>query len=169
MSGRELEDDEFSFKIVPNEDNPSHAELDALFGEGGALHDAISYGEAQGTDSATLTVLQGIEFTQADAGKTFSFTVSEVTGAESGVDYDESEYLVKIEVADDTRGGLSTTTKVTKVVDSDGNEIATEDQQTQTFTNSKAQVSFSNSYATPPTTSEGVADGMFTKSFTGRA
>ena len=169
MSGRELADNEFSFKIVPNEGNPAHAELGALFGEGGALHDAISYGDAQGADSATLTVLQGIEFTQADAGKTFSFTVSEVTGTESGVDYDKSEYLVTIEVADDTRGGLSTTTKVTKVVDSDGNEIATEDQQTQTFTNSKAQVSFSNSYATQPTTSEGVADGMFTKSFTGRA
>ncbi len=55
-----------------------------------------------------------IEYTLADAGKDFTYTVAEVAGSEAGVTYDSSVYTVKVHVADKGIGTLEVTKKITR-------------------------------------------------------
>ena len=55
-----------------------------------------------------------IEYTLADAGKDFTYTVAEVAGSEAGVTYDSSVYTVKVHVADKGTGTLEVTKKITR-------------------------------------------------------
>ena len=55
-----------------------------------------------------------IEYTLADAGKDFTYTVAEVAGNEAGVTYDSSVYTVKVHVADKGTGTLEVTKKITR-------------------------------------------------------
>ena len=174
MSGRDLADNEFSFSIVPAEGNPSHDDIDALFADSGALSVPVSFGTDHDTDGATISAFEGIEFTQDDDGKEFRFTVSEVIPEENdrelGVTYDQSQYEVKIKVVDNGDGTMHTVTTVTKTVDADGETIAEEPVVYDSSKNPQTpSMTFANSYETQPTSSDGVGDGTFTKSFTGRA
>ena len=178
MSGRDLTDNEFSFSIVPAEGNPSHDGIDALFADSGALSVPVSFGTDHDTEGATISAFGGIEFTQDDDGKEFLFTVSEVipeeSGRELGVTYDQSQYEVKIEVVDNSDGTMHTVTTVTKTVDADGKAIEAADRKPVEYDSSSENpqtpsMTFANSYETQPTSSDGVGDGTFTKSFTGRA
>lgn len=60
--------------------------------------------------------LAGLRFTQADAGKTFSYTLSEVVPDEKlgGVTYDPTTYRIDIEVVDNADGTMKTITTVSK-------------------------------------------------------
>lgn len=178
MSGRDLTDNEFSFSIVPAGNNPSHGGIDALFADGGALSKPISFDTDHDTDGATISAFEGIEFTQDDDGKEFLFTVSEVIPEENdrelGVTYDQSQYEVKIKVVDNGNGTIHTVTTVTKTVDADGKAIEAADRKPVEYDSSSENtqtpsMTFANSYETQPTSSDGVGDGTFTKSFTGRA
>ena len=177
MSGRDLADNEFSFNIVPVEDNPSHDGINALFAEGGELSGSISFGEDHTKDKATISAFDGIKFTQDDDEKVFCFTVSEAIPEENnrelGVTYDQSQYEVKIKVIDNNNGTMHTVTTVTQTVDADGKAIEEANRQPVVYDSSKnsqtPSMTFANSYETQPTSSNGVDDGVFTKSFTGRA
>ena len=174
MSGRDLADNEFSFSIVPAEGNPLHDGIDALFADSGALSVPVSFGTDHDAEGATISAFEGIEFTQDDDGKEFLFTVSEVIPEENdrelGVTYDQSQYKVKIEVVDNGDGTMHTVTTVTKTVDADGETIAEEPVVYDSSKNPQTpSMTFANSYETQPTPSDGVGDGTFTKSFTGRA
>ncbi len=174
MSGRDLADDEFSFSIVPAEGNPLHDDIDALFADSGALSVPVSFGTDHDAEGATISAFEGIEFTQDDDGKEFRFTVSEVIPEENdrelGVTYDQSQYEVKIKIVDNGDGTMHTVTTVTKTVDADGETIAEEPVDYDSSKNPQTpSMTFANSYETQPTSSDGVGDGTFTKSFTGRA
>ena len=174
MSGRDLADDEFSFSIVPAEGNPLHDDIDALFADSGALSVPVSFGTDHDAEGATISAFEGIEFTQDDDGKEFRFTVSEFIPEENdrelGVTYDQSQYEVKIKVVDNGDGTMHTVTTVTKTVDADGETIAEEPVVYDSSKNPQTpSMTFANSYETQPTPSDGVGDGTFTKSFTGRA
>lgn len=60
--------------------------------------------------------LAGLRFTQADAGKTFSYTLSEVVPDEKlgGVTYDPTTYRIDIEAVDNADGTMKTITTVSK-------------------------------------------------------
>ena len=60
--------------------------------------------------------LAGLRFTQADAGKTFSYTLSEVVPDKKlgGVTYDPTTYRIDIEVVDNADGTMKTITTVSK-------------------------------------------------------
>ena len=60
--------------------------------------------------------LAGLRFTQADAGKTFSYTLSEVVPDKKlgGVVYDPTTYRIDIEVVDNADGTMKTITTVSK-------------------------------------------------------
>lgn len=59
------------------------------------------------TNAADGSVTFALGYGAADAGKTFTYKVSERNDGQAGVTYDGSSYTVKVEVTDDGEGHLS--------------------------------------------------------------
>lgn len=73
--------------------------------------------EANAPKTVSLVPAGGLTFTQDDAGKTFTYTVSEIDDKATGYTYDETVHTVKAVVADNGDGTLRVTTSVSKQVD----------------------------------------------------
>lgn len=74
--------------------------------------------EADAPKTVSLIPAGGLTFTQDDAGKTFTYTVSEIDDKATGYTYDKTVHTVKAVVADNGDGTLRvTTTAVSKQVD----------------------------------------------------
>lgn len=101
LIGRDMQDGEFAFSIE-GADKASQEMLakgDESFEAPAAEHD--------------VTVIMGpklqLSFTQANAGRTYSFRVREAVPQDSalpGIAYDRSEYLVEYKVVDDLKGSV---------------------------------------------------------------
>ena len=87
----------------------------------------------------TIT-FDAIPYTQADIGRSFTYTIKEVQGSEGGVTYDGSEYRVDVEVAVDTAdpSKLIATPTIYKVKDDKGLAIVNPSSITT--------IGFSNTY-----------------------
>ncbi len=73
--------------------------------------------EANAPKIVSLVPAGGLTFTQDDAGKTFTYTVSEIDDKATGYTYDETVHTVRAVVADNGDGTLRVTTSVSKQVD----------------------------------------------------
>ncbi len=73
--------------------------------------------EANVPKTVSLVPAGGLTFTQDDAGKTFTYTVSEIDDKATGYTYDETVHTVRAVVADNGDGTLRVTTSVSKQVD----------------------------------------------------
>lgn len=73
--------------------------------------------EADVPKTVSLVPAGGLTFTQDDAGKTFTYTVSEIDDKATGYTYDKTVHTVKAVVADNGDGTLGVTTSVSKQVD----------------------------------------------------
>lgn len=73
--------------------------------------------EADAPKTVSLIPAGGLTFTQDDAGKTFTYTVSEIDDKATGYTYDETVHTVRAVVADNGDGTLRVTTSVSKQVD----------------------------------------------------
>lgn len=73
--------------------------------------------EANDPKTVSLMPAGGLTFNQNDAGKTFTYTVSEIDDKASGYTYDSTVHTVKAVVADNGDGTLKVTTSVSKKVD----------------------------------------------------
>ena len=117
LNGRAMTAGEFNFTIEGTDDASEAllAESDRNFTNGAAASD----------ETSSMTKLNGLRFTRADAGKTYTFTVKETVPEGSdrrgSVTYDEAEHTVEISIAD---AGDGTLTVVTKVDGQEGNEVA---------------------------------------------
>lgn len=78
--------------------------------------------EANASKTVSLVPAGGLTFTQNDAGKTFTYTVSEIDDKATGYTYDETVHTVKAVVADNGDGTLRVTTSVSKPGDG-GDEL----------------------------------------------
>ena len=78
--------------------------------------------EANVPKTVSLVPAGGLTFTQDDAGKTFTYTVSEIDDKATGYTYDNTVHTVKAVVADNGDGTLRVTTSVSKPGDS-GDEL----------------------------------------------
>lgn len=78
--------------------------------------------EANAPKTVSLVPAGGLTFTQNDAGKTFTYTVSEIDDKATGYTYDKTVHTVRAVVADNGDGTLSVTTSVSKPGDS-GDEL----------------------------------------------
>lgn len=78
--------------------------------------------EADAPKTVSLVPAGGLTFTQNDAGKTFTYTVSEIDDKATGYTYDETIHTVRIVVADNGDGTLRVTTSVSKPGDG-GDEL----------------------------------------------
>lgn len=73
--------------------------------------------EANDPKTVSLIPEGGLKFNQNDAGKTFTYTVSEIDDKATGYTYDSTVHTVKAVVADNGDGTLKVTTSVSKQVD----------------------------------------------------
>lgn len=78
--------------------------------------------EANTPKTVSLVPERGLTFTQNDAGKTFTYTVSEIDDKATGYTYDKTVHTVKAVVADNGDGTLKVTTSVSKPGDG-GDEL----------------------------------------------
>ena len=78
--------------------------------------------EANAPKTVSLVPAGGLTFTQDDAGKTFTYKVSEIGDKATGYTYDNTVHTVKAVVADNGDGTLRVTTSVSKPGDS-GDEL----------------------------------------------
>ena len=161
LSGRPMTEGQFTFTVTPADE----ASANAL----GLLHGANTF-KSPATAEATvglIDILAGheVKFTQADAGKTFTYTVAEKNDGQPGYTYDEAVRTVTIAIADDGAGTLTATTTVSggpkgtpvTVYKSGENKVES------------AVVPFANSYsATTDAHGGAVAQVVATKTLTGR-
>ena len=73
--------------------------------------------EANDPKTVSLVPARGLTLTQNDAGKTFTYTVSEIDDKATGYTYDNTVHTVRVVVADNGDGTLRVTTSVSKQVD----------------------------------------------------
>ncbi len=162
LSGRPMTEGQFSFTVTPADE----ASANAL----GLLPGASTF-KSPATAEATvglIDILAGheVKFTQADAGKTFKYTVAEKNDGKPGYTYDSAERTVTIAIADDGAGTLTATTTVTG--NPDKGTLVTE-YETGAAAVESAVVPFVNSYsATTDAPGGAVAQVVATKTLTGR-
>ena len=160
LSGRPMTEGQFTFTVTPADE----ASANAL----GLLPGANNF-QSPATAEATvglIDILAGheVKFTQADAGKTFKYTVAEKNNGKPGYTYDDAARTVKIAIADDGAGTLTATTTVS------GGPEGTHETVHKSGENKveSALVPFENSYSAS-TDSPGVsAQIVATKTLTGR-
>ena len=161
LRGRPMTEGQFTFTVKPADEASANA-----FGLLHGANEFKSSATAEGT-VGLIDILAGheVKFTQADAGKTFTYTVAEKNDHQPGYTYDEAVRTVTIAIADDTAGTLTATTTV-----SGGSEgtLVTE-YKTGVAAVESAVVPFVNSYsATTNTTGGEAAKVVATKTLTGR-
>ena len=161
LYGRPMTEGQFTFTVTPADDDSARAL--------GLLPGANNF-ESPATIEGTvgqIDILAGHEakFTQADAGKTFTYTVAEKNDGQPGYTYDDAVRTVTIAIADDTAGTLTATTTVS------GGPEGTHETVHKSGENKveKALVPFHNSYSATTNTPGGTAAQVVaTKTLTGR-
>ena len=162
LRGRPMTEGQFTFTVTPADEASANA-LGLLPG----ANEFKSPATAEGT-VGLIDILAGheVKFTQADAGKTFTYTVAETNDGQPGYTYDDAVRTVTIAIADDTAGTLTATTTVSG--GSEGTPLVTE-YKTGAAAVESAVVPFVNSYsATTNTTGGEAAQVVATKTLTGR-
>lgn len=161
LDGRPMTEGQFTFTVTPADD----ASARAL----GLLPGANSFKSPAAAEATVglIDILAGHEviFTQADAGKTFTYTVAEKNDGQPGYTYDDPVRTVTIAIADDTAGTLTATTTVS------GGPEGTHETVHKSGENKveKALVPFHNSYSATTNTPGGTAAQVVaTKTLTGR-
>lgn len=161
LDGRPMTEGQFAFTVTPADD----ASARAL----GLLPGANSFKSPAAAEATVglIDILAGheVKFTQADAGKTFKYTVAEKNDGQPGYTYDDAVRTVTIAIADDTAGTLTATTTVS------GGPEGTHETVHKSGENKveKALVPFHNSYSATTNTPGGTAAQVVaTKTLTGR-
>lgn len=161
LDGRPMTEGQFTFAVTPADD----ASARAL----GLLPGANSFKSPEAAEATVglIDILAGheVKFTQADAGKTFKYTVAEKNDGQPGYTYDDAVRTVTIAIADDTAGTLTATTTVS------GGPEGTHETVHKSGENKveKALVPFHNSYSATTNTPGGTAAQVVaTKTLTGR-
>ena len=161
LDGRPMTEGQFTFTVTPADD----ASARAL----GLLPGANSFKSPAAAEATVglIDILAGHEviFMQADAGKTFTYTVAEKNDGQPGYTYDDAVRTVTIAIADDTAGTLTATTTVS------GGPEGTHETVHKSGENKveKALVPFHNSYSATTNTPGGTAAQVVaTKTLTGR-
>ena len=155
LNGRDMTQGQFQIQVVPN-DEASAVVLGLRMN--GKVFDMPA---AKDGKAASVPVCSDVEFTQFDAGKTFTYTVSELGDAGNGYTFDKVDRTVTISVSDDpATATLTATTTVSTTVDAATYTYKTGESPAA----DAAKVAFVNSYA-----ASGSVDVNATKTLSGRA
>lgn len=148
LTGRDMKAGEFNFTIEGTGDNKDAADKKLAEADKTFTHYA-----AKADVPSEMRKLQNVQFTEADAGQTFTYLINEVIPADDkkagGVTYDQSEFTLAIAVADDGDGTMSTTTTVTRTKAADGTNV---NEIVGTYTSAAGiiAVPFVNTYKAAP-------------------
>ena len=168
LSGRAMEAGQFAFTVTA--DAETAAKLGLKTDKDAYAVAAADDGRADLVDLIGGTAGGDVKFTDADAGKTYRFTVTETKLGGEGYTNDTAPRTVTIAPAYDTATGRLT---VTTVVAKDGVEVARSEVSTAddaTAAPAPVTVAFQNSYeATGTLGGEGNVSINATKTLTGRA
>ena len=161
LYGRPMTEGQFTFTVTPADE----ASANAL-----GLHEGANNFQSPAVAEGTvgqIDILAGheVKFTQADAGKTFTYAVAEKNDGQPGYTYDDAVRTVTIAIADDTAGTLTATTTVSG--SSEGTLVT--EHKTGAAAVESAVVPFVNSYsATTDAPGGTVAQVVAAKTLTGR-
>ena len=161
LSGRPMTEGQFTFTVTP---------ADAASAKALGLHEGTNVYKSPAATEGTvglIDILAGheVKFTQADAGKTFTYTVAEKNDGQPGYTYDSAERTVTIAIADDGAGTLTATTTVSG--GSKGTPVT--EYKTGAAAVESAVVPFVNSYrASTDAPGGAVARAVATKTLSGR-
>lgn len=155
LNGRDMTQGQFQIQVVPH-DEASAAVLGLTMNG-----KAFDMPAAKDGKAASVPVCSDVEFTQFDAGKTFTYTVSELGDAGNGYTFDTAVRTVAIAVSDDP----ATATLMATTTVSGGPDAATYTYKTgDSPAADAAKVAFVNSYS-----ASGSVDVNATKTLSGRA
>lgn len=157
LNGRAQEAGEFGFKIEGVDSGTvTAAEASKRLDASEANFKTVAPADS-GVPSLMENKLNKLNFTQADAGKTFSYVLCEDIPADDkklgGVTYDKTTYRIDIKVVDNADGTMGTVTTVAKNVPG----AASETVGTYDSADGKdvATLDFTNAYAAQPVTVDG--------------
>ena len=161
LYGRPMTEGQFTFTVTP---------ADAASANALGLHEGANVYKSPAATEGTvglIDILAGkeVKFTQADAGKTFKYTVAETNDHKPGYTYDDAARTVTIAVTDDGAGTITATTTVS------GGPEGTHETIHKSGENKveSALVPFKNSYSASTDAHGGdVAQIVATKTLTGR-
>ena len=160
LSGRPMTEGQFTFTVTPADE----ASANAL-----GLHEGTNVYKSPAATEGTvglIDILAGHEgkFTQADAGKTFTYAVAEKNDGQPGYTYDSAERTVTIAIADDGAGTLTATTTVS----GGPNGMPVTVHKSGENKVESAVVPFANSYHASTDSPGTAAQVVATKTLTGR-
>ena len=160
LRGRPMTEGQFTFTVTPAD----QASANAL-----GLHEGAnnfqSHATAEGAvDRINILADKEVKFTQADAGKTFKYTVAEKNDGQPGYTYDDAVRTVTIAIGDDGAGTLTATTTVSGGSD----RPLTTEYKTGASAVESAVVPFGNSYSASTDSPGTPAKVVATKKLTGR-
>lgn len=157
LSGRAQVAGEFGFKIEGVDSGTvTAAEASKRLGAKEAKFETVAPADS-GVPSLMENKLNKLHFTQADAGKTFSYVLREDIPANDkklgGVTYDETTYRIDIQVVDNANGTMGTVTTVTK--NTPGEAPKTVGAYDSADGKDAATLDFTNKYAAQSVTVDG--------------
>lgn len=160
LDGRPMTEGQFTFTVTPADE----ASANAL-----GLHEGTNVYKSPAATEGTvglIDILAGheVKFTQADAGKTFTYTVAEKNDGQPGYTYDSAERTVTIAIADDGAGTLTATTTVS----GGPNGMPVTVHKSGENKVESAVVPFANSYHASTDSPGTAAQVVVTKTLTGR-
>lgn len=153
-NGHDMDEGQFKFQVQAMDGKgTTAAETAKRIGIGQGTADA--FGNVAGKDGVRVEMKSPapLKFTQADVGKSFVFTVSELGadgnpgtgGKKDGYTYSDAVYTIELSVVDNLNGTLTLTTKVT---DKDNKMTTTESTAAKPLATT---IDFVNSYAAATT------------------
>ena len=157
LDGRAQEAGEFGFKIMGvDSDTVKAGEASNRLDVSEANFKTVAPADS-GVPSKMEDRLSKLHFTQADAGKTFSYVLREDIPAGDkklgGVTYDETTYRIDIQVVDNANGTMGTVTTITK------NALGAAPETVGTYNSADGKdvaiLGFTNTYAAQPVTVDG--------------
>ena len=119
LDGRAQKAGEFSFSIkgVAKDGSVTAADAESKLAESDKSFSTIADAH-DGVQSKMFNLLSGVKFSQDDAGKTFSYELSEVVPSDDdklgGVTYDTTVYAIDITPADNADGTMHAVTNINK-------------------------------------------------------
>ena len=167
LEGHAMTDGQFEFAVTPADE--ASAKKVGLWQDDAPQSETGSWGAAEDGAAVTTLIDWNLTFTQADSGKTYTYTFAEVVPEDvpAGYSYDGTTYTVAITPTDNQDGTMSVTTVVT-TTPAEGE--TTETTYTYSTTDAKDDIvlPFVNTYGTDATTDDVAEDVDATKTLTGR-
>lgn len=165
LNGRPAAAGEFTFTVEAEASDTATAEEAAAK----LAEDEASFGNAAAgvnQQATAKTLFSGVTFTQADAGKTYAYTVKESQPAQGeglpAVTYDESVYTMELAVVDNNDGTMKVVTTVKNASD---DVVSTADTSAEGYV--VPTILFTNTYAPGEATLEGEGAMHVTKKVSG--